>query len=95
MVKGSLIAFKKPFSSSSFPLALKASSNKKGSQRNGGECCKQLRAYKKNKAGVMVSIVGFGRPKFKGAGAAASAVPNAQTTAAGAKICPTCNQQIR
>jgi len=71
------------------------SSNKKGSQRNGGECCKQLRAYKKNKAGVMVSIVGFGRPKFKGAGAAASAVPNAQTTAAGAKICPTCNQQIR
>jgi hypothetical protein len=41
------------------------SSNKKGSQRNGGEVCKQLRAYKKNKKGVMISIVGFGRPKFK------------------------------
>jgi hypothetical protein len=37
---------------------------KKGSQRNGGECCKKLRAYKKNKKGVLVSIVGFGRPKF-------------------------------
>jgi hypothetical protein len=32
--------------------------------------CKQLRAFKKNKDGVMISIVGFGRPKFKGAGAA-------------------------
>jgi hypothetical protein len=42
---------------------------KKGSQRNGGECCKKLRAFKKNKKGVMISIVGFGRPKF---GAAAS-----------------------
>ena len=41
------------------------SSNKKGSQRNGGEACKQLRAFKKNKKGVMISIVGFGRPKFK------------------------------
>ena len=37
---------------------------KKGSQRNGGEVCKKLRAYKKNKKGIMVSIVGFGRPKF-------------------------------
>jgi hypothetical protein len=42
---------------------------KKGSQRNGGECCRKLRAFKKNKKGVMISIVGFGRPKF---GAAAS-----------------------
>jgi hypothetical protein len=42
---------------------------KKGSQRNGGECCKKLRAFKKNKKGIMISIVGFGRPKF---GAAAS-----------------------
>ena len=39
---------------------------KGGSQRNGGEVCKQLRAYKKNKKGVQISIVGFGRPKFKG-----------------------------
>jgi uncharacterized protein (TIGR02594 family) len=50
-------------------------SKKKGSQRNGGEVCKQLRAYKKNKAGVMISIVGFGRPKFKGVAAAAPAAP--------------------
>jgi len=40
------------------------SSNKKGSQRNGGEVCKQLRAYKKNKKNIFISIVGFGRPKF-------------------------------
>lgn len=40
------------------------SSNKKGSQRNGGEVCKQLRAYKKNKKNVLISIIGFGRPKF-------------------------------
>lgn len=37
---------------------------KGGSQRNGGEVCKQLRAYKKNPKNVQVSIVGFGRPKF-------------------------------
>ena len=47
--------------------------NEDGSQRNGGEVCKQLRAFKKNKAGVMISIVGFGRPKFKAAGAAPAA----------------------
>ena len=47
---------------------------KKGSQRNGGECCKKLRAYKKNKKGVMISIVGFGRPKF-GASASSSSKP--------------------
>ena len=61
------------------------SSNKKGRQRNGGECCKQLRAYKKNKAGVMVSIVGFGRPKFKVGGAAK---PVASSTG----VCPTCGK---
>ena len=44
---------------------------KKGSQRNGGECCKKLRAFKKNKKGIMISIVGFGRPKF-GASASSS-----------------------
>ncbi len=42
------------------------SGDPKKSQRNGGEVVKKLRAYKKNKKGVMVSIVGFGRPKFKG-----------------------------
>jgi len=48
---------------------------KSGSQRNGGEVCKQLRAYKKNKKGVQVSIVGFGRPKFKGGAAEAPVAP--------------------
>ena len=42
------------------------SSSEKGSQRNGGEVAKKLRAYKKNKKNIMVSIVGFGRPKFGG-----------------------------
>ena len=41
------------------------SSNKKGSQRNGGETCRQLRAFKKNSKKIPISIVGFGRPKFK------------------------------
>jgi len=68
------------------------SSNKKGSQRNGGEVCKQLRAYKKNKAGVMISIVGFGRPKFKGAAKAESAQSEAVSQA---KTCPTCGQNIK
>jgi hypothetical protein len=60
---------------------------KKGSQRNGGEACKKLRAYKKNKANVMVSIVGFGRPKFKAGGTTASAKP----VSADGK-CPTCGK---
>jgi hypothetical protein len=60
------------------------SSKKSGSQRNGGEACKQLRAFKKNKAGVQVSIVGFGRPKFKSGGAAKPA------TVSG--VCPTCGK---
>ena len=60
------------------------SSKKSGSQRNGGEVCRQLRAFKKNKAGVMISIVGFGRPKFKGA-AKAVAAPAAER-------CPTCGK---
>jgi hypothetical protein len=61
------------------------SSKKSGSQRNGGEACKQLRAFKKNKAGVQVSIVGFGRPKFK-----SGAAKPAGSTTAGA--CPTCGK---
>ena len=60
------------------------SSKKSGSQRNGGEACKQLRAFKKNKAGVQGSIVGFGRPKFKSGGAAKPA------TVSG--VCPTCGK---
>jgi hypothetical protein len=42
------------------------SSKKKGSQRNGGEVCEQVRAYKSNKKKVTVSIVGWGRPNYKG-----------------------------
>jgi len=61
------------------------SSKKSGSQRNGGEACKQLRAFKKNKAGVQVSIVGFGRPKFKSGGTAKPAT-------SGSAVCPTCGK---
>jgi hypothetical protein len=49
------------------------SPDKKGSQRNGGQVSKKLRGFKKNKAGEMISIVGFGRPKFKSAAPAAPA----------------------
>lgn len=51
------------------------SGDPKKSQRNGGEVVKKLRAYKKNKKGVQVSIVGFGRPKFKGGAAEAPVSP--------------------
>lgn len=60
---------------------------KGGSQRNGGEVCKQLRAYKKNKKNVHISIVGFGRPKFKGAAATSEA--------AEVKTCSACGQVIK
>lgn len=44
-------------------------SDKKGDQRNGGECCLKVRAYKKKNGSKLrksqaVSIVGFGRPAF-------------------------------
>jgi hypothetical protein len=69
------------------------SSKKSGSQRNGGEVCKQLRAYKKNKSGVMISIVGFGRPKF---GATKISVPAAaKKSQTKAKTCPSCGQNIK
>jgi len=43
--------------------------DKKGDQRNGGEVCLKVRAYKKKngskwRKSQAVSIVGFGRPKF-------------------------------
>jgi hypothetical protein len=53
------------------------SPDKKGSQRNGGQVSKKLRAFKKNKKGEMISIVGFGRPKFKGAAKPAEAAEKA------------------
>lgn len=47
------------------------SPDKKGDQRNGGEVCLKIRAYKKKnrnkfKPNLPVAIVGFGRPEFKG-----------------------------
>jgi hypothetical protein len=44
--------------------------DKKGDQRNGGEVCQKVRAFKKKNRGKVqpslpVFIVGFGRPKFK------------------------------
>jgi len=46
------------------------SSDKKGDQRNGGEVCRKIRAYKKKNRGKLkpslaVAIVGFGKPNFK------------------------------
>lgn len=66
---------------------------KKGSQRNGGECCKKLRAFKKNKKGVLISIVGFGRPKF-GSSTEQPAAPKAQASAK-KKKCKACGQEIK
>jgi hypothetical protein len=39
---------------------------KSGSQANGGEAVKKIRAYKKNSKGIPSFIVGFGRPNYKG-----------------------------
>jgi hypothetical protein len=70
------------------------SGNPKGSQRNGGEVCKKLRAYKKNPKNVMVSIVGFGRPKFGASASSTPAVPAKKGTAK-AKTCSACGQAIK
>ena len=67
------------------------SGDPKGSQRNGGEVCKKLRGYKKNKKNIMVSIVGFGRPKF---GATPATAPVKKATAK-AKTCSACGQIIK
>jgi len=68
---------------------------KKGSQSNGGECAKKLRAYE-NKKGVLVSIVGFGRPKFKGASEqAASSVEKPSGAAKNKNVCSACGQVIK
>ena len=40
--------------------------NPKGDQRNGGEVAVKVRAFLPNKKKTMVSIVGFGRPNYKG-----------------------------
>ena len=67
---------------------------KRGSQRNGGEACKKLRAYKKNKKNVQVSIVGFGRPKFKNK-SAETEPQKSDSEPTKSKKCPTCNQEIK
>ena len=64
---------------------------KKGSQRNGGEAAIKLRAYKKNKKGVLISIVGFGRPKF----GKAPAEKNKKSDSAKSKKCSACGQDIK
>lgn len=47
--------------------------NEKGSQNNGGEVAKKIRAYKANKKGLPVFVVGFGRPDY--AASTANPVP--------------------
>jgi hypothetical protein len=66
------------------------SGDPKGSQRNGGEVCKKLRAFKKNKKNIMVSIVGFGRPKF-GSAPEGSAKKSQNKS----KTCSACGQTIK
>lgn len=39
---------------------------KSGSQANGGEAVKKIRAYKANKGKLPVFVAGFGRPNYKG-----------------------------
>ena len=58
------------------------SGDPKKSQRNGGEVVKKLRAYKKNKQNVQISIVGFGRPKFAGEKSIAEKAEDPQIKAA-------------
>ncbi len=68
------------------------SSDKKGDQRNGGECCLKNRAYKKKNGSKLrrsqtVGIVGFGRPSFGKAVVkkAAAPVKKAVTKSGGGK----------
>jgi len=48
---------------------------KSGSQANGGEAVKKIRAYKKNPKNIPVFIEGFGRPNYKGNEVNAKVVP--------------------
>jgi hypothetical protein len=48
---------------------------KSGSQANGGEAVKKIRAYKKNSKGIPSFIVGFGRPNYKGNEVTAKVIP--------------------
>ena len=50
----------------------------KGSQNNGGECAVKIRGYKAdNKRHIWSSVVGFGRPAYKGAADSHPATPPA------------------
>lgn len=55
--------------------------DRKGDQRNGGEVCIKIRAFKKNKKNLAISVVGFGRPEFK-------------AVAESPKVCPTCGRGL-
>ena len=64
------------------------SSDKKGDQRNGGECCLKNRAYKKKNGSKLrrsqtVAIVGFGRPTFGKAVVKKAAAPVKKAVAKG------------
>ena len=63
------------------------SGKKTGSQRNGGEVCEQVRAYKTNKKKVILSIVGWGRPNYNGNSVTAS-VPVSEAPAFPGQIRP-------
>lgn len=66
------------------------SSGKRGSQRNGGQVALRVRGYRKNKRGEEVSIVGWGRPKFKSAAPKAEEAPAAPAAA----VCSCCNRAL-
>lgn len=68
------------------------SSGKAGSQRNGGQVALRVRGYRKNKRGEQVSIVGWGRPKFKAANKPAEEAPAAE--AARPRVCSCCNRPL-
>ena len=69
---------------------------KRGSQANGGEVALRTRAYKKNKKGLTPFIVGFGRPKYKGASKPAEKAADKPTKASSeSKVCPTCGQSVK
>jgi hypothetical protein len=71
------------------------SSNDKGSQRNGGQVARKLRAYKKNKKTSYIAIVGFGRPKYGATKTAATATAPAKKSQNKAKTCSSCGQNIK
>ena len=61
----------------------------KGDQRNGGEVCKKIRAYKKGaKQGLPMAVVGWGRPDYAGSAAAPVAVKEVKEKDTTGKVYP-------